>query len=243
MSINSWFCYNLVVAERLFFVEGPSGSGKNTLLKKLEKKFGYPNLRGMISQYPEENKRLEPKAQQLIAGLELDLGLALDFSLEEGTRLANVCSEIAIIQYLAARSTMEKMQTATFLNRSIITELALIRLVGWRALNELADGEEIAKWSHLTYERVLEKVYKYSITGINGIIYLTEPVKVGAKENTLLRGYQERESLFISKAIKDIAQCSSQFKIPVLTANPNHFNFEGGLDEGLKLVNGFVNAN
>ena len=204
--------------ERLYIVEGPSKSGKSTLLSELEKDENIKVIRGMPSQHPKENKFLVKKAYELIKGNRLNFRACLDLPPEEGMDLMTRCIRISKLQFSEAMRQTQGGYTI-FLNRSIISLIALNRLASDIAIKR--KNEKLASWSFRSSENAM---CASQLAGVRGIIFITEPYNPALKDiKDGMSGLELSETNFLSQVIDELRRPS---KIPLLNLNPNKMTIQ-----------------
>lgn len=225
------------MGEKLFIVEGPSGSGKSTLLSALTalESEDFIAVRGMPSQYSEENKNLTPKSRTALGCRVPNFKEALRLPREEGAELFRVCTKVAVLQFADAKRLMEQQSATVLLDRSIISLLGVAKLVVAIAIN--SHDPQFYKWASDIQEEIKVQSYK-GITGVNGIVHMEVPF-IRIANRTGISGYAAWESIYINKAIDELANGHSEFKIPVLTLDPNL----SPLEERVSLTRTFINTN
>lgn len=225
------------MGEKLFIVEGPSGSGKSTLLSALTalESEGFIAVRGIPSQYPEENKKLTPKSRTVLGCRVPNFKEALRLPREEGAELFRVCTRVAVLQFAEAKRLMDQHSATVLLDRSIISLLGVTKLVVAIAIN--SHDPQLYQWAREMQEEIKVQSYK-GITGVNGIVHMEVPF-IGIANQTTLTDYAAWESICINNAINELANGHSEFKIPVLTLDPNL----SPLEERISLTRTFINTN
>ena len=113
----------------LYILEGPSGSGKDSILKEMSAQ-GIIVLRGLASHNPKDNLTLVPEARQLV-GSEL-LSFKEDISLPqtELTSRMGTVFEIARLQHNEALKLLSE-GNLVLLNRSALSLAALRAIRGY----------------------------------------------------------------------------------------------------------------
>lgn len=226
------------MGEKLFIVEGASGSGKSSLCSYLSKERGYKVIRGMPSQYPKENLDLTHRAREILGTANLNFKEALKLPFDMGTDLVERSSKVATLQFKEAKRAMNQGDTV-LLKRSMFSLMGHVRLA--YLISHAQSDEHLAKWSKQKGEDLYNEAHRIGLMGVNGIIFLESTFWANRKQSGI-SGFEAMESILIDRIINEVTH-GNGFKIPLLQMNPNEYGDDEGLQRMVNRAEYFIENN